>query len=153
MQDLLDDTVQNHMTRDAKAVTPVVTVGELLHLFAADQRDAYPVISNEKLVGIVSPTDALKAFASDDVSRDNVVRTAIAEIMTCHVMTVEASATLRHAVRLMEAYHFKSLPVIDEDDCVQGIIAREDIVCALTQCERPSELPLNAAGAGHCAIA
>lgn len=68
-------------------------------------------------------------------------------------MTVGPGATLRHALQLLEAYHFKSLPVVDGDDCLQGIIALEDIVRALTQRKRPNELPLTAAGVGYCAIA
>lgn len=56
------------MTIPARTVAPEMTVGDLPRLFSADRWDAYPVVSDGKLIGIVSKSDALKPFASDDAS-------------------------------------------------------------------------------------
>lgn len=155
MQQLLDDTVQHNMTSHTRAVAPEMTVGDLLRLFAADQLDAYPVVSNNALVGIVSKSDALKVFASDDLSLryDDVMGTTVDEIMCRHVMTVEPGTKLRHALQLMGAYRFKSLPVVDDGNHLRGMIAREDMVRVLARRDRSSELPLTTPSVSCYAIA
>jgi CBS domain-containing protein len=155
MHEFLEDTVQHNMAAQTTTVAPELTVGDLLRLFAVDQRDAYPVVSNGKLVGIVSKSDALRAFASDEASPryDDVMGTTVDEVMTRHVMTVEPDTKLRQALQLMGAYRFESLPVVDDENHVQGMIAREDMVRVLTQRERCDALPLTAPALGYCAIA
>lgn len=155
MHELLEDTVQHTMTSRARTVAPEMTVGELLHLFSAEQRDAYPVVSNEILVGIVSSSDALKAFVSNDVSlRDHdVIETTVGAIMTCHVMTVESATSLRHALQLMAACRFKTLPVVDGKNHLKGMISRNDIVRTLARRTPCDTLPSNAPAAGYYSIA
>lgn len=137
------------------AVAPEMTIGDLLRRFAVDQRDAYPVVSNEMLVGIVSMSDALKAFSSYEASQhyNEVIGTKVYEVMTRHVMTVEPGTKLRHALQLMAAYRFKSLPVVDEKNGLLGMITRKDIVRVLTQHDQPNALPLAAPAVGYYAIA
>ena len=69
MYEFLEETVGNNMTPAVRSVTPETTVGELYRLFAADNFDAYPVVRDDTLVGIVSKLDALKpfAFAQDQI--------------------------------------------------------------------------------------
>lgn len=154
MHELLEDTVQHTMTSCARTVAPEMTVGDLLHLLSADQRDAYPVVSNERLVGIVSASDALNALASDDASSrcDDVIETTVDAIMTRHVMTVEPATSLRHALQLMGAYRFKTLPVVDGKNHFKGTISRNDIVSVLAQRARRDAAPFNAPDHRYCAI-
>ena len=87
------------MTRPARTVAPEMTIGDLLRLFATDEVNAYPVESNGRLVGIVSKADALKAFAfrQDGIlpHYDDVMGTSVEEIMSRHVMTVDAESRLQ----------------------------------------------------------
>jgi CBS domain-containing protein len=155
MRAFLDGTVQHNMAAPVKSVAPEMTVGDLLRLFAADQRDAYPVVRDGKLVGIVSKADALKAFASDEgyFGYDELMGTTVVEVMTRQVMTVEPGARLRQALHLMGAYRFESLPVVDDENHLWGMIERKDMVRVLTQRERPDTLPLVAPAVGYYAIA
>lgn len=155
MHEFLEETVGHNMTIPARTVAPEMTVGDLLRLFSVDQSDAYPVVSDGKLIGIVSKSDALKAFASDDASSryDEAMGTTIDEIMSRHVMTVGPDTKLRHALQKMGAYRFKSLPVVDNENHIQGMIAREDMVRVLTQRERCDTPPVSAPAVGHYALA
>jgi CBS domain-containing protein len=145
MHELLEDAVQYAMTSNTPTIAIEMTVGDLLHLFSSDQRDAYPVVSDERLVGIVSTSDALRAFASNDtpLRYDDVMETTVESIMTRHVMTVEPATSLRHALQLMGAYRFKNLPVVDRKNHFEGMISRSDIVRVLAQRARCDTLPLN----------
>jgi CBS domain-containing protein len=149
------------MTRPARTVAPEMTVGDLLRLFTTDDVDAYPVESNGRLVGIVSKADALKAFALKPGGilphYDDVMGTIVEEIMSRHVMTVDAETRLQRVLHLMEKHHFKSLPVADAGNRLLGVIARQDIISALARCNRrPSSaqaMPLVAPPIGYYAIA
>jgi CBS domain-containing protein len=161
MYELLEETVQHNMTRRAKAVAPETTVGDLLRLFAIDDVDAYPVVTDGRLIGIVSKADALRAFALKRGSivphYNDAMGTTVGEIMTYHVLTVDPDTSLQRVLHLMGSHHFKSLPVIDKTSRLLGMIARENIIQALArsnQCRsRPHLLPLVAPAAGYYAIA
>jgi CBS-domain-containing membrane protein len=79
------------------------------------------------------------------------------EVMSRHVMTVDAETKLHRVLHLTEKYHFKSLPVIDDGSYLLGVIAREDIIRALARCNRREHsaqaLPLMAPAIGSYAIA
>jgi CBS-domain-containing membrane protein len=157
MYEFLEETVERNMASPAKAVVPEMTAGDLLRLFASDDLDAYPVVSNGKLVGIVSKADALKAFALTPASilphYDDMMGTTVDEIMTRHVMTVDSQTPLQHVLHLMGAHHFKSLPVVDQNNRLKGMIAREDVIRALARCNQRQVLPLVAPAVGYHAIA
>ena len=63
MYEFLQETVADNMTTAVRSITPETTVGDLYRLFAADDFDAYPVVQDGMLVGIVSKLDALEVFA------------------------------------------------------------------------------------------
>src|SRR6516165_5609194 len=63
MYEFLQETVANNMTTPVRSITPETTVGDLYRFFAADDFDAYPVVQDGMLVGIVSKLDALEVFA------------------------------------------------------------------------------------------
>jgi CBS-domain-containing membrane protein len=157
MYEFLEETVERNMTSPAKAVAPETTAGDLLRLFATDDLDAYPVVGNGKLVGIVSKADALKAFALTPASilphYDDMMGTTVDEIMTRQVVTVDSQTRLQHVLHLMGAHHFKSLPVVDQNSRLKGMIAREDVIRALAFCNRRQALPLVAPAVGYYAIA
>jgi CBS domain-containing protein len=138
MYEFLDETVEHNMVRPARTVAPEMTVGDLLRLFATDDVNAYPVESQDRLVGIVSKADALKAFAlkQDGIlpHYDDVMGTTVEEVMTHHVMTIDAETRLQRVLHLIEKHHFKSLPVVNASNRVVGMIAREDIIRALARC-------------------
>jgi CBS domain-containing protein len=135
MYEFLEETVGNNMTPAVRSVTPETTVGELYRLFAADDFDAYPVVRDDTLVGIVSKLDALKpfAFAKDQLLphyKDGMT-TTVDEIMSSEVVAVGPDTRLQRVLELMIKHRLKSLPVVDQWQSLVGIIAREDIMRAM----------------------
>lgn len=137
MYEFLKEIVSDHMTRSVRSVTPETTVRDLYGLFAADDFEAYPVVRDDTLVGIVSKLDALKpfAFAEDQLipHYKNGMVTSVEEVMTTNVVAVEPETHLQRVLELMIRHRVKSLPVIDEWRCLVGIIAREDIMQAMAR--------------------
>jgi CBS-domain-containing membrane protein len=135
MYEFLHETVANNMTRSVRSVTPETTVGDLYRLFAADDFEAYPVVKDDALVGVVSKLDALKVFA---LAEDQILPhfadgmgATVDAIMTSDVVTVEPETNLQRVLQKMVTHRVKSLPVIDKRRNLVGIIAREDIMRAM----------------------
>jgi CBS domain-containing protein len=135
MYEFLQETVANNMTPKVRSVTPETTVGDLYRLFAADDFDAYPVVRDDTLVGMISKLDALKVFA---FSEDQILPhfadgmgTTVDRIMTSDVITVEPEAKLQRVLQLMVRHRLKSLPVIDKRRNLVGIVARDDVMRAM----------------------
>jgi CBS domain-containing protein len=156
MYEFLEETVEKNMAGRPKAVAPEMTIGDLLRLFDVDGAEAFPVVRDQKLVGIVSKADALKAFGllPDSVvpHYDDMLGATVGEVMTHKVMTVDPATPLQRVLHLMVSHHFKAMPVVDADNNLQGVISRDDLIAALIRCTGQQDLPL-VQGAGFYAIA
>ncbi|MGA7072772.1 HPP family protein [Bradyrhizobium sp.] len=135
MYEFLEETVGNNMTPAVRSVTPETTVGELYRLFAADDFESYPVVREDRLVGVVSKLDALKpfAFAQDQILphyKDG-MGTTVDEIMSTEVVAVDSDTRLQRVLQLMIEHRLKSLPVVDQWQSLVGIIARKDVMRAM----------------------
>jgi CBS domain-containing protein len=58
----------------------------------------------------------------------------IADIMTTAFIYVGADTRLTRVLQLMVEHKIRSIPVIDSDHRLVGIIAREDVLTALAVC-------------------
>src|SRR5215471_4112444 len=105
MYEFLQETVANNMTQTVKSVSPEMTVGDLYRLFAADDFDAYPVVRDDQVVGMVSKLDALKvfAFATDQILPHYVdgMGTTVEEIMTSDLVAIAPDTKLQRVLQLM----------------------------------------------------
>ena len=148
MYEFLNETAGDNMTRSVQSVAPETTVADLYRLFAAKDFEAFPVIRDEKLVGMVSKLDALKPFTFTEDQliphyKDGMA-TKVDAIMSAGVIAVEGDTYLQRVLELMIKHRVKSLPVIDKWNGLIGIIAREDIMRAMarsTLLQYPSALP------------
>ena len=74
MYEFLQERVETNMTRNLRIVPPETTVGDLYRLFAVDDFDAYPVVRDDTLVGIVTKLDALNVFSLSQVTSCRTIR-------------------------------------------------------------------------------
>jgi len=146
MYEFLQETVANNMTRRVRSVMPETTVGDLYRLFAADDFDAYPVVKDDTLVGVVSKLDALKVFA---LAEDQILPhfadgmdATVDQIMTSDVIAVQPETNLQRVLQLMIEHRVKSLPVIDKWRNLVGMIAREDVMRAMERWAVRHEPPI-----------
>jgi len=51
----------------------------------------------------------------------------LGDIMTEHVISLPKDATLREAAMLFERYHFRALPIIDDNDQLLGAVSSRDV--------------------------
>ena len=138
MYRFLQQTVGDYMTRRVKTVKRQTSVRELNEMFESDDFNTYPVEEETQVVGLVTKFDLLKCFAftpSQMVPRyDDLMNRTVADIMTSAFIYVSADTRLTRVLQLMVEHRIRSIPAIDKDNRLVGIIAREDVIRALAAC-------------------
>jgi CBS domain-containing protein len=152
MYEFLEETVANNMIRRVRSVAPDTTVRDLYRLFATDRFDAYPVVEDNLLVGVVSKLDALKVFALPQQQLlplyEDGMAMPVEQIMSRDVVAVDPETKLQRVLQLLVEHRVKSLPVVDREHRLVGIIAREDVMRAMERCvlrQYPPVLPFEEA--------
>jgi CBS-domain-containing membrane protein len=142
LYEFLEEVVANHMTRTVKAVTREVTMRELQGLFERDDFNAYPVEEHAHVLSLVTKFNFLNCFAFTPVDMvphyDDLMKRTVAAVMTTEFIYVNASTGLTRVLQLMIDHRIRSIPVIEADHLLAGIISREDIMRALERCTRSS---------------
>ena len=93
-----------------------------------------PIVSGKKLVGLVSFTDLMKINlvinGADERSIGAIIdqNFSIRDIMSTDLITVKESDPVRHAAELLIKGHFHSLPVVDGNANLAGILTSTDLI-------------------------
>ena len=137
MHRFLEATAGEYMTREVKTVSRDVTMRELQKLFDRVDFNSFPVRENGDIVGLVTKFDFLKCFAFTSgrmvPGYDDLLSQTVAEVMTPEFIYVDATTKLTRVLQLMVDHRMKSIPVLNADQRLVGIIAREDIMRALAR--------------------
>ncbi|MBS1830668.1 MAG: CBS domain-containing protein [Acidobacteria bacterium] len=105
-------------------LSPEASVFDAIALMARKSAGALPVLSDGRLVGIISERDyARKVILQGKSSKD----TTIAEIMTAPVITVGPTETVNECMRIMTSQRIRHLPVVDHGKVI-GIVSIGDLV-------------------------
>jgi CBS domain-containing protein len=132
----LEQVTADAMTRNAKTVSRHVTLRELGELFEKEDFNAFPVEENSpQVVGLVSKFDYLANFIftpAHIVPRyDDLMKRTVADIMTPEFIYVRKETKLTRVLQLMVDHRLRSMPVIEGDQRLAGMISREDVMRAL----------------------
>jgi CBS domain-containing protein len=133
----LESTAAQYMTPKVKTVTRQCTMGELESLFAQHDFDAWPVVDNSHILGIVTKFDFLRAFAFTTgqlmPSYDELMKHTVGDVMTEGIIHVEPATPLTRVLQMMVTHRIRSLPVLGPDRELLGMISRGDVMRALKQ--------------------
>jgi CBS-domain-containing membrane protein len=136
----LEQTVADYMTRAVKTVTRELTVGDLSDMFERDDFNAYPVENDAEVIGIVTKFDLLKCFVFTPSQMvppyGQLMKRTVADVMTSEFIYVGTDTRLTRVLQLMIDHRIRSVPAIDGDHRLAGIIARRDVLRALADCAR-----------------
>jgi CBS domain-containing protein len=135
-------TVRQFMTWRVMTVSRQTTMRELALLFDKHDFNAFPVVEDGKLVGIISKFDFLRGFAfttSQVVPHySELMSRHAAEVMTEAVVHVDSTSPLTRVLQLMVNLKTRSFPVVGANGQLEGIISREDIMRALKETTQES---------------
>lgn len=140
MHRFLEATAGQFMTRTVKTVSRDTSLRELQRMFDEDGFNYYPVREGEDVVGVVSNFDFLKCFAFSPSrmvpAYDELLSRTVADIMTPEFIYVDPGTKLTRVLQLMVDHRMKSVPVLDANQRLAGVISREDIMRAVTESTR-----------------
>jgi CBS domain-containing protein len=114
----------------------IMRLGRIRHL---------PVVSKDRLVGIVSQRDLFRAAVSSVLQlrnafeREWLAGIPVREVMASPVITIDPCASIRSAVELMLDKRVGCLPVLDGGKLV-GLLSETDCLRYLTHLLEPSEI-------------
>ncbi len=124
-------TVNEIMSRRLLTVDPATALSDAAQQMEKRAVGAVLVLSDARLVGILTERDILRAVAAGKAESGNV-----SDWMTRHPETIEPSDRVAHAASIMIHGGFRHLPVLDGGEAV-GIISIRDLVRIVIDDESP----------------
>jgi CBS domain-containing protein len=138
MYSFLEEVAADSMTRQTKAVSRAVSLRELGDLFEEEDFNAFPVEENSQVVGVVSKFDYLANFiftSAHMIPRyEDLMKRTVADIMTPDFIYVRPETKLTRVLQLMVDHRLRSMPVIEADQRLAGMISRQDVMRVLQRC-------------------
>ena len=128
------------MTENPVCCLPTDRVSQAARTMRREDVGAVPVISDEQsreLIGIVTDRDlAIKVVAE---SRDP-NNTKVQDVMASTIVACRASDDVSIAIKAMEEYQIRRIPVLDGDNRIIGIISQADVATRLGEPETTAEI-------------
>ncbi|MDX2215963.1 MAG: chloride channel protein [Oculatellaceae cyanobacterium bins.114] len=120
-------TAATLMQRRVETLSSQMPLSEAMQAFSRSHHRGFPVVDDNKLVGIVTQTDL--ADPSRYPANANADMITLADIMTPQPVTVSPKDPLTHVLYLLNRFKLSRLPVTEGHKLV-GIITRADIIRA-----------------------
>jgi len=154
--------IKNMMKKKVITVSPGDSIVSVLRLFSKNNISGAPVMDGKRVAGIITDSDIIANldmhtpkvhFASspdfllilaglksrkgmDEIEREMRVmkRFLVEDFMVGKVFTLDPNDTMTNAAKIMNRRGINRIPVVDKKGRLVGIVARQDIIRALTKC-------------------
>ena len=133
--------VSDVMTHSVVAVGRDALFKDIVKLMEQWKVSALPVLEGEgRVVGVVSEADLLpkEEFRDSDPDRRTQLRRmpdlakagalTAGDLMSSPAVTVHAGSTLAQAARIMAQRKVKRLPVVNDENLLEGVVSRADLL-------------------------
>ncbi|MEI8364784.1 MAG: CBS domain-containing protein [Parachlamydiaceae bacterium] len=130
------EAVTHIMTKNPKTIHLKTPISEVGKIFSEGKFHHLPVVNGKELIGMVSYFDLIRvsfeqSFGVTDKTSvyavlDHILD--IASIMTKGPLCIQEKGTIHEAAEKLSTGKFHSLPVINEDHELVGIITSKDLI-------------------------
>jgi len=115
------------MTREVITVTANDSIEDLHNIMSKNRINHLPVVEKGRLIGIITRSDIRQALMSMQFDR---TKSKVKDFMVKEVTTVSEHETLEDALLIIYQKKVGSLPVVQNENELVGIITRHDIMKA-----------------------
>jgi len=137
MYGFLACTASQFMTSTVITVERQTTIRQLGALFEQHDFNAFPVVENGRILGLVTKFDFLRTFAftsSQMAPRyDDLMSRQVEDVMTEAIVHVDPTLPLTRVLQLMVSLKMRCFPVMTPDRQLVGMNSREDVMRALKE--------------------
>lgn len=129
-----NEAVKTIMTREVVTVQLGEAPSKVRAVLQNGRFHHLPVLDGERLVGIVSSVDFMKAslsvWGTDERTIDALLdsQLRLANLMRAEPRTIRETATVRDAAQALSHGEYHSLPVVDVDGKLVGIVTSTDLI-------------------------
>ncbi|MGF1510728.1 MAG: CBS domain-containing protein [Myxococcota bacterium] len=124
------------MTPHVETLDPCNDLDLAETIMRLDQFRHLPVVDGGRLVGMVSQRDLLRHAARHESEQERRIANLhirTDQIMTTDVRTVRPETPVREALATMRGMRVGSLPVVDAEECLVGIVTETDMLDLLSR--------------------
>jgi CBS domain-containing protein len=123
--------VETVMTRKIVQIIEAIPMLEVRNVAAKYDYNAFPVVTREgRLVGMVTKGDLLRV-ACLAIETPEVWQQPVSRFMAHGVLALRPTESLASAVEYLAESKLRSLPVIDDEQRVVGMVSRNDLMDAI----------------------
>ena len=122
--------VKDYMTKNVISVSPDTETEKIMELMKESHHNSYPVVENNKLVGMVTAFDIVAKEWAETVSG----------IMSTNLVVANQNLSINDASRVMFRRGISRMPVVDEKGELVGIITNTDMVRSHIERSTPNKV-------------
>ncbi|NNE82807.1 MAG: CBS domain-containing protein [Alphaproteobacteria bacterium] len=129
-----NEPVSNIMSDQMLTVHVAQKVSEVYRLLTDNPIHHVPVVNGNELMGLISSTDLMKlsldAYGTPDAANAEYLDSqfSIDKVMSSELTTVNPDASIRSVAEILSAGTIHSLPVVNTDNQLVGIVTTTDLV-------------------------
>ena len=129
-----NDPIKHIMSEHTHTVQRGQAISDVFRLVHEHGIHHVPVLDGKKLLGIVSYTDLMKLSLGVQGYESNGIWSFIdsqhplIEVMTAEPKTLHESSVVRDAAELLSDGGYHSLPVVDNENHLLGIVTSSDLI-------------------------
>ena len=133
-------TVKEIMTKELTDVSPTERLVHARRLMKEAHVGRLPVVDDEKLVGMVTSKDLMRAFIDfrkkvpEKYQKSQIKEVLVEDIMSSNPVFTSKDATISEVAKVMMETGYNGLPVVEGTDVV-GIITQTDILRLIEKLE------------------
>ncbi|RRO23210.1 CBS domain-containing protein [Flavobacteriaceae bacterium 14752] len=128
------ESVSKIMTKNLVKLNVNDSLSKAEALFKKNTIKHLPVVSGDKIVGMLSYSDLLRiSFADATDESGNYIESTVydmfslEQVMTHKVICVNSDDSIKDVAEILAREHFHALPVIEQDELI-GIVTSTDII-------------------------
>jgi len=128
--------VSRSMTRNVITVDQEAGILDAQEMMADNKIRHLPIIdNNQQLIGVVTDRDIRSALPyrfhdTPQNEREKISRLKVKDIMTKDPISISPTYTIQDALLLIQNAKVGALPVVDDNNCLKGIISVRDLLRA-----------------------